>query len=63
MLVTGGADVISIAEEMAYPSYRSPRLAARIHELAVAHGVTVLGTGINPGFVLDLLIITLTGVP
>jgi hypothetical protein len=62
MLLTNGVNVISIAEEMAYPACGSPRLAEEIHELAVAHGVTVLGTGINPGFVLDLLVITLTGV-
>lgn len=62
LLLVNGVNIISIAEEMAYPACRSPRLAEEIHELAVAHHVTVLGTGINPGFVLDLLVITLTGV-
>jgi 4-hydroxy-tetrahydrodipicolinate reductase len=62
VLLTSGVNVVSIAEEMAYPAQRSPRLADEIHELAVANGVSVLGTGINPGFVLDLLVITLTGV-
>lgn len=57
-----GANVISIAEEMSYPSYGSPELAEKMHALAVKHGATVLGTGINPGFILDYLIITLTGV-
>jgi 4-hydroxy-tetrahydrodipicolinate reductase len=61
-LVRQGVPVISIAEEMAYPAHRSPEFATRIHREAVAHGVAVLGTGINPGFVLDLLVITLTGV-
>ncbi|HVO25068.1 MAG TPA: 2,4-diaminopentanoate dehydrogenase [Candidatus Margulisiibacteriota bacterium] len=61
-LVRQGVHVISIAEEMAYPAARSPALAADIHRLARAHGVAVVGTGINPGFVLDLLVITLTGV-
>jgi 4-hydroxy-tetrahydrodipicolinate reductase len=60
--VRGGANVISIAEEMAYPSYEAPGLAEEIHKLAVENKVTVVGTGINPGFVLDLLVITLTGV-
>jgi 4-hydroxy-tetrahydrodipicolinate reductase len=60
--VRGGANVISIAEEMAYPSYEAPGLSAEIHKLAVENGVTVVGTGINPGFVLDLLVISLTGV-
>jgi 4-hydroxy-tetrahydrodipicolinate reductase len=56
------ANVISIAEEMAYPASPAPELAAAIHELALANQVTVLGTGINPGFVLDTLVIALTGV-
>lgn len=57
-----GANFISIAEEMAYPVWGAPQLAAEIHQLAVENKVTVLGTGINPGFVLDLLVIALTGV-
>ncbi|HXQ21737.1 MAG TPA: 2,4-diaminopentanoate dehydrogenase [Candidatus Acidoferrales bacterium] len=61
-LVRHGVHVVSIAEEMAYPAAQSPALAAELHRLAVEHGVAVAGTGINPGFVLDLLIITLTGV-
>jgi 4-hydroxy-tetrahydrodipicolinate reductase len=60
--VKGGANVISIAEEMAYPSYEAPGLSEEIHELALDKKVTVVGTGINPGFVLDLLVISLTGV-
>jgi len=62
ILIRHGIHVISIAEEMAYPAATSPAGAAEIHRLAVAHGVAVLGTGINPGFVLDLLVIALTGV-
>ena len=61
-LVRHGVHVISIAEEMAYPACRSPAIANELHRLALDHGVAVLGTGINPGFVLDLLVITLTGV-
>jgi len=54
-------DVITVAEEMAAPWRREPELAARLDRLARERGVTVLGTGINPGFVLDTLIIALTG--
>lgn len=60
--IEAGAHVVSIAEELAYPRAGSPETAARIDELARVHGVTVLGTGVNPGFVLDLLVIALTGV-
>jgi len=61
-LLQHGVRVISIAEEMAYPAARSLSVAAEIDRRAREHGVAVVGTGINPGFVLDLLIVVLTGV-
>ena len=54
--------VISIAEEMAFPAAIAPAVAEALHSLAIARGVAVLGTGVNPGFVLDLLVILLSGV-
>ena len=48
MLARHGVHVISIAEEL--------------HWLAVSKGVAVLGTGVNPGFALDLLVVTLSAV-
>lgn len=61
-LVEREVNVISIAEEMAYPACAAPARADELHKLAVAHSVAILGTGVNPGFVLDLLVIALTGV-
>jgi len=61
-LVEHGVSVISIAEQMAYPVTASPAIAEQIHWHAQSKGVAVLGTGINPGFVLDLLVITLSAV-
>jgi 4-hydroxy-tetrahydrodipicolinate reductase len=61
-ILTAGIDCISIAEEMASPEAQNPELAAEIDALAKKHGVTVLGTGVNPGFVLDLLVVLLSGV-
>jgi len=57
-----GVNVVSTCEELAYPYAAEPELTRKLHELAKEHGVTVLGTGINPGFVMDTLVITLTGV-
>ncbi|MFW6272419.1 MAG: 2,4-diaminopentanoate dehydrogenase [bacterium] len=57
-----GINVISTAEEMAYPKANEKELAEKIDSLAKEKNVTVLGTGINPGFVMDLLVIALTGV-
>jgi 4-hydroxy-tetrahydrodipicolinate reductase len=62
VLLRNGVSIVSIAEEMAYPAYRSPAIASEMQALARANGAAVVGTGINPGFVLDLLVVTLTGV-
>jgi 4-hydroxy-tetrahydrodipicolinate reductase len=61
-LVRRGIHVVSIAEEMAYPACASAALAEELHRLAVAHRASILGTGINPGFVLDVLVVTLSAV-
>ena len=55
-------NVVSTCEELAYPYIAEPELAQKLDELAKKHGVTVLGTGINPGFIMDTLAITLSGV-
>jgi 4-hydroxy-tetrahydrodipicolinate reductase len=57
-----GCDVITIAEEMAYPWATAPELSEQMDALAKKAGKTVLGTGINPGFVLDTLVIAVTGI-
>jgi hypothetical protein len=62
LLLEKGVNVISIAEEMTYPYYRSAAIAGEMDALARAHDSVVLGAGINPGFVLDLLIVALSGV-
>jgi 4-hydroxy-tetrahydrodipicolinate reductase len=61
-LLNKGVNVITIAEEMSWPAAQQPELAAKIDELAKANGVSVLGTGINPGFAMDLLAIMLSAV-
>lgn len=62
VLLRAGVSVVSIAEEMAYPACRSPAIAAEMAALARTNDAAVVGTGINPGFVLDLLVVALTGV-
>lgn len=61
-VINAGIDCISIAEEMSAPEAQNPELARELDELARKNNVRVLGTGVNPGFVLDLLIVTLSGV-
>ncbi len=54
-------NVVSTAEEMAYPQAQEPELSKQLDEIAKANGVSVLGTGINPGLIMDLLVVCLTG--
>ncbi len=55
-----GCDVVTIAEEMSYPWAADKELSDEIHSLARKAGKTVLGTGVNPGFVMDTLVIVVT---
>jgi 4-hydroxy-tetrahydrodipicolinate reductase len=59
--ISHGLNVVSTCEELFFPSKRHPGLAAEIDGLARQGGVTVVGTGINPGFLMDLLPAVLTG--
>ena len=61
MILEKGINVISTAEEMAYPKAQEPKLAEELNRIAKENSVTVLGTGINPGFIMDLLVVALTG--
>jgi len=54
--------IVSTTEELAYPTKANMRYARAIHQLAKKAKVAVLGTGVNPGFVMDALPIALTGV-
>ena len=54
--------IVSTTEELAYPYYSNRALARKIDALAQKAKVAVVGTGVNPGFVMDALPIMLTGV-
>ncbi|MCL1998738.1 MAG: 2,4-diaminopentanoate dehydrogenase [Turicibacter sp.] len=61
LLLNLGVNVITSAEEMAYPKANEPELAKKLDKIAKANNVSILGTGINPGLVMDLLAICLSG--
>lgn len=48
-----GANIISTCEELSFPYKKYPALAKSIDKTAKEYGVTVLGTGVNPGFLMD----------
>lgn len=54
-----GIGVVSTCEELSYPFHRYPDLAAELDALARDNSCVLLGTGINPGFVMDKLVVTL----
>jgi len=59
--INHGVNVVSTCEELSYPYVSDPQVAQKLDTMAKKHKVTVLGTGINPGFLMDTLAITLTG--
>lgn len=58
--INAGLNVISTCEELSYPWKRSPELAKEIDGMAKEAGVTVVGTGINPGYLMDSFPLVLT---
>jgi hypothetical protein len=60
--VTVGANIVSTCEELAYPYRKDPQLSAEIDRIAKANNVTVLATGVNPGFLMDAWPLFMTGV-
>ncbi len=58
--IEAGLNVVSTCEELSYPLFKYPELSNRLDAAARKHGVTVLGTGINPGFLMDTLPVVLS---
>lgn len=61
-IVACGLPVVSTCEELLYPWHISKALSERIDHAAKANQVAVLGTGVNPGFLMDSLPVCLTAV-
>jgi hypothetical protein len=59
-ILQAGLDVVSTAEELAFPWPAHPGEAAEIDALAKRVGKRVLATGVNPGFLMDALPLHLT---
>ncbi len=57
-----GLNVVSTCEELSYPWEANAEVARTLDDCAKRRGVTVLATGVNPGFVMDFLPLVLTGV-
>ena len=58
--VQSNSNVISICEELSYPFQYYPKLSKELDTLAKTYDVSIVGTGINPGYLMDLLPIVIT---
>ena len=59
-LLDHGLAVVSTCEELAYPWLRHPVFAQELDERAIRNGGRVLGTGVNPGFLMDAFAVCAT---
>ena len=57
--IAAGLHIVSTCEELAYPELRHAPMARQIDRLAKEKGVAVLGTGVNPGLVMDRLVLAI----
>ncbi len=61
-LADAGLPTVSTCEELSFPWFHHPEEARLIDEAAKRSGIAILATGINPGFIMDLFPIALSGV-
>ncbi|HKV03680.1 MAG TPA: hypothetical protein VJO53_01090 [Candidatus Acidoferrales bacterium] len=60
--ISAGCCVVSTCEELAYPFRKHPELSAQLDAAAKEEGVALVGVGVNPGFVMDKLVLALSAV-
>ena len=62
LCIEAGSSIVSTCEELAYPFRKHPDLSKKLDEAARKEGVAVAGVGVNPGFVMDKMLLTLSAV-
>ena len=60
-LAQAGLSIVSTCEELFFPWKTNPEVAGRIDRMCVQNAVACVGTGVNPGYLMDLLPAFLTG--
>jgi 2,4-diaminopentanoate dehydrogenase len=61
-MIERGVAIVSSCEELLFPALRAPRETEAADAQCRRTGARILGTGVNPGFVLDVLPLCLSGV-
>jgi 4-hydroxy-tetrahydrodipicolinate reductase len=59
-IVRAGLHCVTSCEEAMFPYYRHHKLAGELDDLCIKRDAAVVGTGVNPGFVMDTLAVVLT---
>jgi 2,4-diaminopentanoate dehydrogenase len=62
MCLEAEACIVSTCEELSYPYRTYPELSMQLDKTAKDWGVALVGTGVNPGFAMDKLLVTLAAV-
>ena len=61
-IARAGMHCVTSCEEALFPYYKHRTVAEKLHEVCVKHSVAAVGTGVNPGFVMDTLATVSTAV-
>jgi len=61
-IARAGMHCVTSCEEALFPYYRYHATAEKLNGLCVRQGVAAVGTGVNPGFVMDTLAVVATAV-
>lgn len=61
-IAKAGLPIVSTCEELSFPWKTEPEISARIDEVCKSNNVACLGTGVNPGYLMDFLPSALTAV-
>lgn len=61
-LLALGMPIVSTCEELLWPWLRHEAAAKELDAMCAAHGGRLVGTGVNPGFMMDTLPVVLTAV-
>ena len=61
-LLAKGVTIVSTCEELSWPYLRHARLSKELDALARKHGGKLLGTGVNPGFLMDTFPVAATAI-
>ncbi len=59
-IARAGLHCVTSCEEAMFPWYRYRELAGKLDDLCIKRACAIVGTGVNPGFVMDTLALVLT---